>query len=1467
MDNASNETAQVMECHEGWMYIPDYLSLPADVTSHTDTNVVLGQTYRYRVKAVNDAGESAYSALVSAEIPGPADAWDPGDDTGSGATLLGVLTTNESAHGPHSLSGTDSADWFAVELVAGNTYNFNAIGGSGDTYADLYRDMSGTLSLASDDDGGGGLMFQFEYTADSNAIYFIRVRTEPEGGNAAYDFKYSRTDGVNLPPTVALNSPVSNAVFQAPADIAFSASASDPDGIISEVLFYTGTTLLGTDSVPPYAYTWEGVAAGSHTFTAVARDNQGASVMSSPVAVTVNAQPVVQITSPSNGLAVVQGMEIDLQATATDADGSVGQVEFYDGETLLGTDTASPFGLSWSNATVGSHTLTAQALDDLGGMALSEPVTVTVISSEPVLSVEPESFTLYVGMGRNVPAGSLTVANAGSGEMNYGISGDISWLSVSPTNGSSTGEANSHAVTYATEALEPGEYDGTIAVDSPGTDGAPVEISVSLQVRSNSVEDGLVAYYPFNGNANDESGNDHHGVAQGPTLTNDMLGAEDSAYAFPGGTGHIDCGDPADDSFDLTGDATLMGWMRFDYEFANSPYQAGYFAPLIGKDIGSGQKNKWFLSAYKNGLTFHVNGSAYYTGQWAYSDAFSYQVGQFYHVAATKEGNTYTFYIDGEEMGSETLTMPVMDVAAPLKIGFAETSYVQRGTIDEVRIYDRALTAGEIWEVYGGEMASIEGTVSYEGTQVGPIIVTAGDQSATLGAPGAYSISDLPSPRSYRVTAFCDVNSNAVRDAGEAFGNYAGNPFVLDGDLTGVDIVMTEPEPLEHGLVAHYPFNGNANDESGNEQHGTVNGPVLAADRLGSNNAAYHFSGGLQNIDCGDPADDSFDLTGAATLLCWVSFDGELPDRSTCDALVGKDIGSGWNNKWVFGAQESGLTFHLNGSGRFSSWVYSDEVSFESNQFYHVAVVKTNDSYTFYVNGEDKGTSEMPYTVPDVESPLTIGFGEEGMALEGVMDDVRIYNRALSPGEIWALFGGSSASISGSVNYEGTQTGTIIIEAGNQRVSIDVPGAYTLSTLPAPQVYVVSAFCDVNGNGVRDLTEPYGEYEGNPVSLDGDLTDVDIILTDQSSVDNGLVAYYPFDGNANDESGLGNHGVVSNAVLGEDRLGNSNSAYYFNGTDAGVLVSDNLALRSLGSNYTFSVWMKYASFPTRDSTYLFKSAGGGSQVKWNFFHHIQAGPYGIGLLQYKTRGGPMSVWCFDHPISTDHWHMLTFSATGTNCFIAVDGVVVSVQAGNTALPDTTGIQLSIGGDEPNGGTHWFHGLMDEVRIYNRSLSSNEVWELYGGSGVATGSVSGTVQYTGTQSGPLVVKAGIYRSAPTGPGAYALSNLPPGSYAISAFCDANGNGVQDTYEPSAAYSNNPVSVLGGNVPDVDIVIADADSDGDGLSDAFEAGYGRYQIVTGLYTWGQARLAAESNGLHLATIIGSARMGGHAGCLRR
>jgi hypothetical protein len=120
--------------------------------------------------------------------------------------------------------------------------------------------------------------------------------------SATRSITVSSSAPANQPPTVSLTSPGSGATFTAPALITLSANASDVDGTIARVDFYAGSTLLGTDTSSPYSVAWASVAAGSYSLTAVARDNGGATTVSSTRDITVKppSLPSTAVFTPSS---------------------------------------------------------------------------------------------------------------------------------------------------------------------------------------------------------------------------------------------------------------------------------------------------------------------------------------------------------------------------------------------------------------------------------------------------------------------------------------------------------------------------------------------------------------------------------------------------------------------------------------------------------------------------------------------------------------------------------------------------------------------------------------------------------------------------------------------------------------------------------------------------------------------------------------------------------------------------------------------------------------------------------------------------------------------------------------------------------------------------------------------------------------------------------------------------------------
>jgi len=186
----------------------------------------------------------------------------------------------------------------------------------------------------------------------------------------------------NQRPVINISSPGKSSSFTAPATITFDASASDPDGLISKVEFFNGNNKLAEITTTPYSYTWKDVPAGTYSITAVATDNRdgkGTSeailVIVNNMATAINQLPVVNITSPCNNGSFKVPVTITLTANATDPDGSINKVEYFNGNIKIGESFSSPYSFPFDLEKPGSFEITAIAYDDLNGVSLSSPIT------------------------------------------------------------------------------------------------------------------------------------------------------------------------------------------------------------------------------------------------------------------------------------------------------------------------------------------------------------------------------------------------------------------------------------------------------------------------------------------------------------------------------------------------------------------------------------------------------------------------------------------------------------------------------------------------------------------------------------------------------------------------------------------------------------------------------------------------------------------------------------------------------------------------------------------------------------------------------------------------------------------------------------------------------------------------------------------------------------------------------------
>jgi glucose/arabinose dehydrogenase len=226
----------------------------------------------------------------------------------------------------------------------------------------------------------------------SDDIYLSVTFTSWGGSAGGFSYVRSTPAAANQPPTVAIVSPTNGASFTSPANVPITANANDPDGSVANVEFFDGATSLGNDSTSPYSVT-ASLATGAHAITAVATDNLGLSTTSAVVNVTVsvgNVPPSVTITNPVDNAIFGNTDTLTVRTSASDSDGSVTNVQLFNGAVLLRNFTTGPYNFSGTaiagNFALGTNTLTAVATDNLGARATSAPVHVIIARYLPPIT-------------------------------------------------------------------------------------------------------------------------------------------------------------------------------------------------------------------------------------------------------------------------------------------------------------------------------------------------------------------------------------------------------------------------------------------------------------------------------------------------------------------------------------------------------------------------------------------------------------------------------------------------------------------------------------------------------------------------------------------------------------------------------------------------------------------------------------------------------------------------------------------------------------------------------------------------------------------------------------------------------------------------------------------------------------------------------------------------------------------------
>jgi len=551
----------------------------------------------------------------------------------------------------------------------------------------------------------------------------------------------------------------------------------------------------------------------------------------------------------------------------------------------------------------------------------------------------------------------------------------------------------------------------------------------------------------------------------------------------------------------------------------------------------------------------------------------------------------------------------------------------------------------------------------------------------------------------------------------------------VSGNATASGVTASfTTQAADSDLVGYWPMDGDWTDYSGNRNNGSASsGATFSSDRvLGTQAASFDGVGGYVNI----PNASAFN-SGIGTWEFWV----KIPAASSGNGfmLMNKADSSGSCNgvNIVEYRGRLGLQIKANCNGLVST----DGGVIADNKYHHVATVFTaGGSYSLYVDGVVISSGSLgSFTMSS--QPVRIGKALDTywQALNGLIDNVAMYNKALSPGDIFEHYNAGlnsnrtppasptldaipSSTFNNQIVLRGTKdAGADIRVNGNEIVAHDENTTWQA-------IYQLNL-------GQNLLAVTSHDLEGN-VSPEVDLV---VNLQPRTQSDPTIAALWHMDGDWRDYSGNGNDLTATNGPWTSSDSSLPGSSAGFNGSGAYLRRGNGIALPLGSSPRTFMAWIKPSSYP--DSTYN------------GIFAYGQMSCTGHGsLLSIKNDGRLSSAfWCDDAfqttgpvaPLNTWSHVAVTYDG-GTKMSFYMNGQWV--QDSNVSTPaNTLDGAVRIGSTDDYG--RGFNGLIDEVAVYGRALTPQEISTWYSSSSIVTIASPGqTVKYKPGDTGTATVTA-------------------------------------------------------------------------------------------------------------------------------
>ncbi|MEO5958193.1 MAG: Ig-like domain-containing protein, partial [Opitutaceae bacterium] len=267
-------------------------------------------------------------------------------------------------------------------FVVGNTQTITATAADSDgTIQNVQFFVNGVL-LSTD----AAAPYTAAWSPGATGTYTLTAKSTDNSGGQTLSAPVTVTITNNAAPVVAITGPASGLNVAGGSNVNLTASASDPDGIVTSVRFVANGNVVGTASVSPFLVAWAPTAAGTYTVVAQATDNAGNVTTSASISVIVtsNQAPVAALIAPGSGAVVRVATGTSLIASASDPDGTIASVQFFANGASVGTATSPTGGsyrVQWLPNSEGVYRITANALDNAGAVTVSATSTILVVAS------------------------------------------------------------------------------------------------------------------------------------------------------------------------------------------------------------------------------------------------------------------------------------------------------------------------------------------------------------------------------------------------------------------------------------------------------------------------------------------------------------------------------------------------------------------------------------------------------------------------------------------------------------------------------------------------------------------------------------------------------------------------------------------------------------------------------------------------------------------------------------------------------------------------------------------------------------------------------------------------------------------------------------------------------------------------------------------------------------------------------